>query len=304
MKYNKGFTTSTVLLIVLGVLLVGGIAYFAGKSSAPKNIINDNLDYLPTTEQTTPSPTTTNTTPTPAPLLSNKPSQQTPPSTPRCNPTITVLSPNGGEIYQSGQQITVTWNTCGATASDQVMIIMKSTQTAFGAEIATVPNTGSASITLPTTLGGGQVPVTTGRYYKIRLELGGNGMGHVAPSDESDNLFTINVNQQNTCTPNDPPSITVTQPIAGASYAVGQKVTLSWTSCNVQNIWIGLGSGGKDHGQITYPNPVPASQGSYQWTVTNPAEAYTGSSTNTYFIGFESQSPNVLVKSGNFTVHP
>jgi hypothetical protein len=85
---------------------------------------------------------------------------------------------------------------------------------------------------------------------------------------------------------------------------VGQKVTLSWTSCNVQNIWLGLGSGGKDFGKITYPNPVPASQGSYQWTVTNPAQAFTGSNTNTYFIGFESQSPNVLVKSGNFTVHP
>jgi peptidoglycan hydrolase-like protein with peptidoglycan-binding domain len=124
----------------------------------------------------------------------NPPQQQTPPSTPTCNPSITVLSPNGGQVYQSGQQITVTWSTtCNATLNDQVMIIMKSTQTSFGAEIATVPNTGTATITLPISLGGGQVPVTSGHYYKMRLELGGSAMGHIAPSDESDNLFTITV---------------------------------------------------------------------------------------------------------------
>ena len=178
MKYNKGFAPLIILLIVLGVLAVGGVVYFAGKSSAPKNEVADNSNYFPTIEQNYTPPTT-----------NNNPPVQTPPL-------------------------------------------------------------------------------------------------------------------QNGCTPNDPPSITITNPIAGVSYTVGQNVTLSWTSCNVQNIWLGLGSGGKDFGEITYPNPVPASQGSYQWTATNPAQAFTGSSTNTYFIGFESQSPNVLVKSGNFTVHP
>ena len=118
-------------------------------------------------------------------------------------------------------------------------------------------------------------------------------------------MFTINAPiVSNPCNNNSTPSITVLSPNGGETYTVGQNVTLSWTSCNVQNIWLGLGSGGKDFGEITYPNPVPASQGSYQWTATNPAQAFTGSGTNTYFIGFESQSPNVLVKSGNFTVHP
>jgi len=295
MKYNKGFAPVIILIIVLGVLAVGGAAYFAGKSSAPKNEVSDNSNYLPTTQQ--------NYTP---PTINNQPPQQqaqnNPPPTPVCSPSITVLSPNGGQTFTSGQQISVTWSTCGALANDQVMIILKSNQAPYGAEIATVPNTGSATITLPTTLGGGQVPVTSGHYYKIRLELGGNAMGHTAPSDESNNLFTINTSQQVSCAPNDPPSITVVNPIAGASYTVGQNVTIQWTSCNVQNIWIGLGSGGKDFGTITYPNPVPASQGSYQWIATDPAQAFTGSNINNYFIGFESQSPNVLVKSGIFSV--
>jgi len=75
---------------------------------------------------------------------------------------------------------------------------MKSNQTPFGAEIATVSNTGSATITLPTSFGDGQVPVTAGQYYKIRLELGGNAMGQQAPQDESNGLFSINFPASNT----------------------------------------------------------------------------------------------------------
>lgn len=107
-------------------------------------------------------------------------------------PSVKVLSPNGGETYTAGQKVDIKWSSCNSTANDQVMIIMKSTQTLFGAEVATVLNTGTATITLPTSFGGGQASVTSGNYYKMRLELGGNAMNKVAPVDESDNLFTIN----------------------------------------------------------------------------------------------------------------
>lgn len=115
-----------------------------------------------------------------------------PACTPTTTPYIKVLSPNGGEEYVVGEQITVTWEKCNPGSGSQVMIILKSTQTNFGAEIATVPNTGSASITLPSVLGGGQASVISGSYYKIRLEVGGNAMGAQVPyADESDNLFKI-----------------------------------------------------------------------------------------------------------------
>lgn len=111
--------------------------------------------------------------------------------------------------------------------------------------------------------------------------------------------------QQVSCLPSDPPSITITNPTVGASYAVGQSVTIQWTSCNVQDIWLNLARGGKDFGLITYPNPVPASQGSYSWTVTNPAQQFTGLGTNDYQIGaLQAEAPNVTVKSGTFSVHP
>lgn len=95
------------------------------------------------------------------------------------------------------------------------------------------------------------------------------------------------------------PSITVASPIQGAAYTTGQQVTIKWTSCGVQNVNIGLVSGGKDHGNITQ-TPIPASTGSYQWTATNPGKSFTELNTNSYQIGIESGS--LIVKSGTFTV--
>ena len=51
MKYNKGFTPIAILLIMLGMMAVGGVAYFAMKSSIPKNELSDNSNYFPPTEQ-------------------------------------------------------------------------------------------------------------------------------------------------------------------------------------------------------------------------------------------------------------
>lgn len=144
-------------------------------------------------------------------------------------PSINVLSPNGGEVYQVGQKIKVTWSTCNTLASDQVMIILKSTQTLFGAEIITVPNTGTATIILPSSFGGGQVPVINGEYYKIRLELGSNAMGQIAPlSDESNNLFTIKSSSSE-----EAPYIKVVFPNGGEKIDISNPVTVTFKSNNL-----------------------------------------------------------------------
>lgn len=104
------------------------------------------------------------------------------------------------------------------------------------------------------------------------------------------------------CLKGSTPSITVLSPRGGETYTVGQQVLVKWTSCNVEKIWLGLGSGGKDFGEITYPDPISATSGSYEWTATNPKKSFTNSDINNYFIGFESQSPDILVKSLDFNV--
>ena len=109
---------------------------------------------------------------------------------PTTTPWIKVVSPNGGEIFTAGQQITITWETCNPPVGDQIMIILKSSISTIGKEITTVSNTGTSTITLPTTLGS-NLAITPGNYYKIATQLGGSAMGRIAPVDYSDNLFTI-----------------------------------------------------------------------------------------------------------------
>ena len=76
------------------------------------------------------------------------------PSTPTITPSITVLSPNGGEVYQAGQQITVKWKGPNVVG-DNVFIGMQG-RAGFNMNDAfrkmtdvQVPNTGSAVYTLP-----------------------------------------------------------------------------------------------------------------------------------------------------------
>ena len=42
-------------------------------------------------------------------------------------PSITVLSPNGGEVYQAGQQIKVQWSTCNVYVNDQSLPLLEYT---------------------------------------------------------------------------------------------------------------------------------------------------------------------------------
>lgn len=232
MKYNKGFAPLVVLLIVLGLVVVGGGAYMIGKNASsnteiiPFESVNPVVqeEVLPVKES-----------------LVQKPSSD---CTPTSSPSITVLSPNGGETYKAGEKVTVKWKTCGTTADDQVMIILRSTLRDHGAEIATVPNSGSSTITLPTSFSGGKVAVTSGAYYKIRLEVGGNAMGRPAPSDESNNLFTINSQKVSTTLPKYVGSFSICGD--GSSLCWPPKITTSSQAYSCNNVGVAPNTEGND----------------------------------------------------------
>ena len=105
-------------------------------------------------------------------------------------PSITVLSPNGGETYAAGQQITVKWDSQNMSANDNVYInldVPQSDGSFVGYQLsAQSPNTGSAIVTLPNKT---NWPLMNyGSLFKISV-LKTPGF---SPWDRSDNLFTIN----------------------------------------------------------------------------------------------------------------
>ena len=96
MKNNKGFAPIIIALIIAGALVVGGGVYWLGKNKGEdkkivdnqgidNNIQNNNSDCLPTTD-----------------------------------PWIRVISPNGGENYQMGENITIKWKTCNLSSSNHL----------------------------------------------------------------------------------------------------------------------------------------------------------------------------------------
>ena len=118
---------------------------------------------------------------------------------------------------------------------------------------------------------------------------------------QQQNQVSVTNKEESTCTADSTPSLKILSPKQGDLYFTGQKVSIKWTSCNVKNIYLSSGSGGKNFGLIT-SNPISASSGSYLWTVSNPAKQFTSLDTNTYFVNIESKSPNISTRSGEFMV--
>jgi hypothetical protein len=123
-------------------------------------------------------------------------------------PSITVVSPNGGQTYTAGQQITVSWTSCNIPAGDLVninLMRLDPSSSNYTQHVVTTPDAsntfpvsnGSAPITISAT---GVWPTTVqyGNVYKILLDVlapssGGTGdTGSLIIQGWSANSFTIN----------------------------------------------------------------------------------------------------------------
>lgn len=118
-------------------------------------------------------------------------------------PSIRVISPNGGEVYQPGQQVTVKWKVCpngnpinpaaltyiwlesqpGSSNEQRYPLLSASAQILF--------NSGQAVITVPPNLPN-YPNMPLGTNFKIMVGDWHYGGGPDIGNDESDNLFTIN----------------------------------------------------------------------------------------------------------------
>jgi len=105
MNKNKGIIgIGLILAIVLGIVVVGGGAYYLGKRNNLPPLITKNTGGDP--------------------AIKNLPvdnSQQVN-CTSNSPSTIKVISPNGGEIYKAGDKITVKWESCNIPATHKFYI--------------------------------------------------------------------------------------------------------------------------------------------------------------------------------------
>ena len=140
-------------------------------------------------------------------------------------PSITVVSPNGGNVYNAGKQITVKWTSCNIPTSQSLRIEINTGFTSGGGYFGyspaqSTPNDGLEVITIPTnnvwgpTTSGGN-DFKYGNNFKISIQ---NPIGSaVRIIDSSDNLFTIY-----------PEMIKLTSPMSG-QLTPSQTVNITWT---------------------------------------------------------------------------
>ncbi|MFH1608589.1 MAG: hypothetical protein ABH951_01045 [Patescibacteria group bacterium] len=233
MEKNKGFIgIGLIIAIIVGVLVVGGGAYYIGTKNdiVPENI-NMEENNLPQDNVVDKNTITNQQTKDEQASVPEKTTGPSSPCASTAQPSITILSPNGGETYTAGQQITIKWTSCNLPSTTPVDILLQaqfssgpwfgpSGLATYGLQSTHTLNSGSTTITLPIQ-GSGQwygsaTDMTYGTYYKIWISEGtiiqGPGI-----SDVSDNLFTIQT-QKN-------PILTQTQ--------AENLVLLNWGGCTL-----------------------------------------------------------------------
>ena len=156
---------------------------------------------------------------------------------PTTTPFVKIISPNGGETYTAGKQITVKWESCNTKAPISLILIKHNSSVpytqnegqgdyagfnlgGFDPNVG-VPNDGVAQVTLPNS---SNANLTLGKHYF--MIVAGQDDPSIGPGfnprDLSDNLFTIN-----NATP--PPAshcgLTIDSPIANSSVSFPLTIT-------------------------------------------------------------------------------
>ena len=144
-------------------------------------------------------------------------------------PSIKVISPNGGESYKVGDTLHIKWASSGITSASQVEVIVEDTRkTGDNLEHQVLDvlttNSGYYSWKIPAsthyaTLGAGNV-------YKVWVR-NSEGMSVGAREDSSNGLFSITPASTSTS-----PSITVLSPNGGEEWKNGATNYIKWNASN------------------------------------------------------------------------
>ena len=166
-------------------------------------------------------------------------------------PTITVISPNGGESWEIGSTQQIEWRQENVTGTVKIELSRDSGATweTLAADVAGAPDeTGLASMSWVVT-----GPESETCLVQVSATNGSAG-------DISDAVFAVVV----------PPSITVTAPNGGEKWQIGESYNITWTSEKIQgDVKVELS---RDNGAAweTLTDATP-NDGLLEWTVSAPA---------------------------------
>jgi hypothetical protein len=195
------------------------------------------------------------------PITINAPSSATvtpnPTTTPSTQPSVTVLSPTGGQVFSPGQLVTIQWQAKNLSTVDISLDVGTYAQ---GIASGISASLGSYSWTVPS------LEYGTAKYT---IAVSGAGTGEVGASGNSGLIsFTTAIPSPTPSTqPTSPiplqPSVTITAP-SGVTCTIGQPCPINWTSTGVNQVSINVNEPGSG---VNIASNVSASLGTYSWTV-------------------------------------
>ncbi len=199
-------------------------------------------------------------------------------------PSITVTSPNGGEVIESGSKFTITWK---AEGIDRVSISYSTdggnTSTNIDSDVDAAA--GTYSWTVPS------VSSTACAITVMSTAL-------ASLADASDAVFTIKSNAW----------ITLIDPNGGEKFYAGQTVNIRWRSENVSEVSIAFSVDTEGKLYEIFAENLDASLGSFEWTVpdsvttTGLIVVWDSSNTNVYDgcdAFFTTAKPSITLKYPN-----
>jgi hypothetical protein len=174
------------------------------------------------------------------------------------NPSITVLSPNGGEKWEVGKTYTIQWSS--VNASDDAWVGRVALYKGVNFLIDLVPFLSKQPVSGITmwTVPSGSV---TGNDFKIQTILykGAVGSESVLASDFSDAPFSIVA----AGTTNSAPKITGGSALPPSIIQPGQAVNFSWTATDPDNDNLGWNINWGDGTGMAHTCPLPISQNTF-----------------------------------------
>ena len=128
-------------------------------------------------------------------------------------PQVTLIYPNGGQVFSTGETVTITWSAVDPDGISKIDLSYSINDNPFTFEIAKgLSNTGSYVWTTP------HVP-----SEKMRVIVTAYDTPGAKASDQSDSFFTI--------ADTIPPVITITRPVGGERFRINQNPHLiTWTA--------------------------------------------------------------------------
>jgi cyclophilin family peptidyl-prolyl cis-trans isomerase len=133
---------------------------------------------------------------------------------------ITLTSPNGGETWTAGQNVTVTWSSSDLPSDSQAAVLIRKGANTSGAGrfFVGLVTAGQATFAVPTWLG-------DGGGYTVELWAFTKDAGARIASDQSDSTITIAGSAGLT-------SISLIKPDAATSWLAGTTQNVTWSSTN------------------------------------------------------------------------